>query len=362
MSGECVILPPFPWTGANSVDERYVAATALAKHIGTVARNWPGYSHLIVAHSHGGNVALQAIASQPGQATVDALVCLNTPFVHIRARALDILDFALHAIQPLACAIWIGLISFAVHWRGVYPGQRLRPLLMTAVVALSLVPIAALLTRPYHRFRRWLIALLERRQATRSASMLSHFPELPIRLLCVTARRDEAYLLLSGVDRLTSLVVLPMYIALGLALFSVTVGKAVAESVALVGVFASSWWATGDRLTAANLLLLIGSIGLYFSGVLLMVVVLPVLRSTVLSYGERPLDSALLDIRVKPHPPTGATFRAMTLPGKGWFKHSSLHSDPDTVRIVAEWYRDLPELNVIAPADLVLKKEQGVTS
>lgn len=51
---------PFLWSGSNSHRARLVAGENLAEYLRDSIKQYPDSLHFIVAHSHGGNVALYA--------------------------------------------------------------------------------------------------------------------------------------------------------------------------------------------------------------------------------------------------------------------------------------------------------------
>lgn len=80
----------FLWSGANSITERDKAASILANSLAECLCNEPDTHLLVVAHSHGGNVALRALhllrerlGSGRKQKLGLSLVTLATPFVQI---------------------------------------------------------------------------------------------------------------------------------------------------------------------------------------------------------------------------------------------------------------------------------------
>lgn len=79
----------FTWSGWNSFHARAHAARELADHLGRTAREHPGARQWVVAHSHGGNVALHAVERlrQREQVSPVRVVTLATPFIHARTRA-----------------------------------------------------------------------------------------------------------------------------------------------------------------------------------------------------------------------------------------------------------------------------------
>ena len=73
----------FEWEGWNDQATRYAAALRLARLVEDLGSK---FSHVVViAHSHGGNVALQAIQKYPGKNT--SLVTLGTPFLEIQKES-----------------------------------------------------------------------------------------------------------------------------------------------------------------------------------------------------------------------------------------------------------------------------------
>ena len=78
---------------------RLQGAEKLKQYILNV-RQSPGQKHFLVAHSHGGNIALYALKDPKVRARVDGLICMATPFLFPRLRPLNIaaLMFALLVI------------------------------------------------------------------------------------------------------------------------------------------------------------------------------------------------------------------------------------------------------------------------
>lgn len=75
--GETFHVTVFPWTGKNRTFDRSAASQELVE---AVEAGGPDASpRVAIAHSHGGNVAVQAALAHPG--LFDAVVTLNTPFL-----------------------------------------------------------------------------------------------------------------------------------------------------------------------------------------------------------------------------------------------------------------------------------------
>src|SRR5215470_6727971 len=54
-------IEPLRWSGANSIYVRDKTAQVLAKHLSAEHAEHPQDAQLIIAHSHGGNIALRAL-------------------------------------------------------------------------------------------------------------------------------------------------------------------------------------------------------------------------------------------------------------------------------------------------------------
>jgi len=73
----------FYWSGRNCVAAREEAAARLAHQIIQNAANGEKIEHFIVAHSHGGTLAYEALKKLPENCRVKGLICMGTPFVSI---------------------------------------------------------------------------------------------------------------------------------------------------------------------------------------------------------------------------------------------------------------------------------------
>jgi hypothetical protein len=112
--GICCQIRAFLWSGANSIEARDRAARELKNLIEAGGIDQP---HLVIGHSHGGNVAVRALSllrEQPSQQTM--VVTLATPFLDVFPRKLGVAE-----------DYHIALTCFAV------------PLLLTALVFASLL-------------------------------------------------------------------------------------------------------------------------------------------------------------------------------------------------------------------------------
>ena len=145
LRGHSVSFCSFEWSGRNNFKARSVAAKQLERHLADAIRARPNAKHVIVAHSHGGNVALYALRNEALKSRVDAVVCLSTPFLHVRPRLLDedtrdILAFAVGAFFLIS----EGIASLSLDLSNPELYERL----FTSVPYLSFIVIIAVAVVP----------------------------------------------------------------------------------------------------------------------------------------------------------------------------------------------------------------------
>jgi Alpha/beta hydrolase family len=73
----------FLWTGTNSVHARDCAARELSDQLRKDLRSDPEATGVIIAHSHGGNVALRALQHLGSMANRIRVITLATPFLRV---------------------------------------------------------------------------------------------------------------------------------------------------------------------------------------------------------------------------------------------------------------------------------------
>src|ERR1022692_2328478 len=79
----------FRWNGWNGQKSRMKAAVKLRADLYQAIHDYPSSKHVIIAHSHGGNVALYALKDAELRSRVSGLVTLATPFLFVESRRLE---------------------------------------------------------------------------------------------------------------------------------------------------------------------------------------------------------------------------------------------------------------------------------
>lgn len=97
-----ILFKPFSWSGGNSLRARAKAAAGLRSHLYSAIVTWPRARHYVIAHSHGGNIALYALRDADLASRITGVVCLATPFLHVSLRDLGALSGWAAAALPIA--------------------------------------------------------------------------------------------------------------------------------------------------------------------------------------------------------------------------------------------------------------------
>ncbi|WP_271609901.1 MULTISPECIES: esterase/lipase family protein [unclassified Bradyrhizobium] len=106
-------LNSFPWSGANSIEERRSAATRLARILDDSVAAAPDVPHFIIAHSHGGNLALDAREAMLGSPFNVHILTMATPFLSIYRAVPRIIDRLFVICLSLGAAAFAGYLLIA---------------------------------------------------------------------------------------------------------------------------------------------------------------------------------------------------------------------------------------------------------
>lgn len=113
----------FCWSGSNTHTARLQAGEDLSLYLQKVKQDFPETTkHFVIAHSHGGNVALYAMASESADSQklgnqVSGVVTLATPFLTVRKRSLP--KFVAPAVGTA-----VGFEVIAIVIAVLYPPER----------------------------------------------------------------------------------------------------------------------------------------------------------------------------------------------------------------------------------------------
>jgi hypothetical protein len=126
----------FLWSGSNSLRARHAAAEELYSHLQSEFDKEPEACHLLIAHSHGGVVAFNAVTREEGlqRRQLDGILSLGTPYLSIEEESgennlgtimfmilptAEILFFvsligAIAAAGFFAAAVWLGAMTLGM--------------------------------------------------------------------------------------------------------------------------------------------------------------------------------------------------------------------------------------------------------
>jgi len=115
LEGDCEF-QIFRWSGDNHHTARFAAGLRLRECIRETADRFPNNPHFIIAHSHGGNIAMYALRDEALASTVVGMITLATPFVHVTRRRIppslrDAVQFFDAGSVLLGSGILLGLFS-----------------------------------------------------------------------------------------------------------------------------------------------------------------------------------------------------------------------------------------------------------
>jgi hypothetical protein len=108
-----LVIERFPWSGANRNLDRIEAGKKLAGVLWQNIERYPDAAHLVIAHSHGGNIALYALNDAHLQEKLTGIICMNTPFISVTRRDAEQLFFGLKILSIIAAIVGVAM-GFAI--------------------------------------------------------------------------------------------------------------------------------------------------------------------------------------------------------------------------------------------------------
>lgn len=344
---------------------------------------FPKTRHFVIAHSHGGNVALYALRDASVRARLQGTVCIGTPFIQCEPRVIEaaipiyaslILGAAILAVLALFGLVLAPAAYFMPDQTVLYQGHgyKVTPLWLFQLAVLILG--VCYYPRIERHFRAWLLSWADReRRGIMGRLGLPGGDGPPV--LCVQARGDEAARHLSMV-RLAGDI--PYWLWLGglyAVLFLVAAGSALAwpellppllqDPYGFTRRFAGQFWPeaaawppddafpwlkmTDSLMRWRPLWWIVGAVAGGMGAVMLvlfvhlaaMVLVPRLVRAHALGFGqETVLDNLLVRIGAKPIP-SGfpVQLQEYNIACEG-LRHSGLYEDPQVLADIAAWIRE----------------------
>ncbi|UQE01144.1 esterase/lipase family protein [Bradyrhizobium japonicum] len=124
--GSDVEFNTFNWSGRNTHHARLEAGRALGRLLVSLQSQYPDKRQVLIAHSHGGNVALHALKA--AELKRISVITLNTPFTRIRPRDLT----SLFAVLFECCFLLVWLVAMLFF---LFLGFDLPPILSYTLIA-----------------------------------------------------------------------------------------------------------------------------------------------------------------------------------------------------------------------------------
>lgn len=363
--GEGAVIEPFLWSGKNSHGARLQAGQDLVPHLLDISRRYPGVPSHIVAHSHGGNVALYAVRDPRLAGKVQRVVCLATPFISAEVRALDpMLGLAQKVMLlgalglPIAMAVFFavsGLMS-ALGPASALPqieSKRSTPL-EVLVGATGAAALWAWLGIAMHRFgRRFLDGPLRGWLTSRQrqfVDLYSHPAERNLPVLNIQVEGDEARGWLGRLQRCAEkgfdcatprAILLTAVIVWSILAFSL-LGSIPWLNLLSLSAEKSFFYVIGGLVVAYVVFLFLLCIAFLVAHVFLITAPIA-LRAHGLGFGEWSLfDNWLVRIQAAEAPPGEAQTILYKLEGRG-MRHSRVHDDRRAMSEIADWMMGTPD-------------------
>jgi hypothetical protein len=117
--GPDAVFRRFRWSGRNSHTARLNASKRLRDFLQEGLADSPDATHIVVAHSHGGNIALMALGDSNLRDRIAGVACLATPFIVAGDRNIGRDTWAIlevSSIPPVALVILVFSLPVVKEW------------------------------------------------------------------------------------------------------------------------------------------------------------------------------------------------------------------------------------------------------
>jgi hypothetical protein len=213
-----LIIRRFSWSGANRNLDRLDASKQLAGMLHEDIRRYPDAAHFIIAHSHGGNVALYALNDISLQSKLHGIICMNTPFIGATRRNVEQVFFGLALLFLFICIGWVGTF-FAVMISDLFASSRDYSLVWFSPFFLAWVIVVLVYARKFwSRAKDWFI-----RKCEETIISLALPRTAAPRVLCIWSG-DEVFSVFNTLEGLSNIPYLVLNVYFVVLLFATAVG------------------------------------------------------------------------------------------------------------------------------------------
>jgi hypothetical protein len=342
------------WDGYNTQRARRRASEQLKAQIIEQTAAHPNAKHFVIAHSHAGNIALYALEDPDLQSRISGIVCLNTPFISVTSRHTQNIGFAFLYLWSHLIGMFFFLAAtvclFALLEGFLRPDLEIIQIdrlhfawIVPAFLALGgtgvwLAGFAPVIDQQFQKRRDELVA------ATRQPSIHK------TKVFCVWNASDEVYGAFSTLEGLANL---PYILMHGVCVLIVAVLAAALGTLAIAYGFADADTEITKpfrdqpltlQLSAMLAIVLVSlSAPVLYLQFLIMVALILNFVLRILPVGLSVADFynsffVRISFALTPQYAQHVEFREVML-SYAWLNHSTAHSDPDTVRVIANWIK-----------------------
>jgi hypothetical protein len=200
--GEEIVIRRFPWSGANRNSDRIEAGKKLADALNENVASHPDAAHFVIAHSHGGNLALYALRDPRLQERLSGIVCMNTPFMSATRRDAEQLFFGLGTLFILIYGVWVtsGFSLMTGGWQERGPVGTIA----FAVVMVLLFVVVGFLYRWLARLGRRLQSWLKQKREDMITNVALPIIRGP-KVICLWTAGDEVFTIFNLLEGLASI-------------------------------------------------------------------------------------------------------------------------------------------------------------
>lgn len=209
--GENTEVVPFEWCGRNSHTARLNAGNDLHGVLSEVRLDHPDKPIIIIAHSHGGNVALYALRDPLIRSRVAGVVAMGTPFIQLAERkvgtAAKIVALLLCYFTVMGTLIGGLCLSFGLGWLLCSLGYisdwfTLTGVLLGGAAAFTTIYVAFRSEDRQSTFERRIVARIDHEQG-RTRERLKHSLIDDIPLYHLTVDQDEVGIYLGSLIKIS---------------------------------------------------------------------------------------------------------------------------------------------------------------